>query len=247
MLKQLTQSLQRQQQELEAMHNRVDRLLAQRRSTAHDADRMEYAYVGDVVFPQQDTQARYITFPIPENTEFVAKRLTMYPFFRFVTTDHAANGPDEVPFRQCIFASNESSYAGGRGEIRQHAASVDCFLSLSETYTDEKGQRVNRFYQNMPWPVEFLRSGSVNYRSGFVFTSSAVRSDLYYDGFEYPSAFLFDCDYVLPPGSNFRLSVAPIFAGVRFDPAETGPSGDDTQQNEYKLVAVLEGYKKVIK
>lgn len=235
-----------QGRQLDSLTAKVEKLLSLRRTTAEDGDRVDYQYIDSVQFFQQDLQARDIVFPIPEGTTFVGRRLSIYPFFRFVTTDPANNGPNEETFRPCIFSSNEAAY---NPVFQSDAASVDLFVALSETYKDERGVTNNRAYQNMPFPVEFLRSSSVNYKRNALRLSSAIPPgeqdfDKYYAGFEFPSTFLFDSDYVLHGGSNLRVTIAPGFAGVRVDPA--APGADQSLQNEYKIVVVFGG-KKVIR
>lgn len=236
------QKLHEQGTQLDSLADRVEKMLSHRRSTAMDGDRVNYKFIDHVEFVQQDVQARDIVFPIPENTEFVAKSLSIFPFFRFITTDEATNGPAENTFRPCVFTTNENVFLPN---LSADAAAVDLFIALSETYRNSKGEVKNRAYQNMPFPVEFLRSNSVNYRRAGETANVGpnFEYDRYYAGFEFPSTFMFDCDYVLPAGSNFRITIAPGFAGVRVDPAT--PGADPSQQNEYRVVAVLDGYKVV--
>jgi hypothetical protein len=231
------QELQKQQQEIDGLLSRVERLIKMRRVSAYDADRVDYKFVDAVRFPENDNTARDVVFTIPEATDFVAERFSLYPAARFVTTDEAAEGPNEVVFRPCSF----SHYEGLTSEFFADAMLVDCFLQFTETYKDENGKPVNRSYQNMPFPVELLFGGAVNKQtaSGSDFgILSTGNQDPYYNNTQFPSAMLFDVEWYLPAGATVQCKIAPNFSNLR------APSGR-TKQNEYELVAVLEGYKKV--
>lgn len=250
-MQQLDQQILKQQSALDSMLKRVQALLRHRRDDPFVYDRWDYSYVGDVVFPQNDATARDIVFTVPENQEFVGKRLSFYPWWRQVTIDKAANGANQVPFRPCIFTGSENAYlAGGLAEVNSDVsadlAAVDAFVTLSETFRDRGAPR-QRFMQNMPTPISLFYSGQVNYRprpadaNTIIFPLGPVSLTIesYYNSFEFPSGLLFDHDYVLPGGSSFRINVAPSFASSA---SASEASGDP--QHEYKLVAVLEGYKR---
>lgn len=231
------EALKDQQEKLEELLGDANQLLKLRRDSLHDADRVNYTFVGDAIFAQGDSNARDVVFTVPDSSDFVVERIGLYPSFRFVTTDEAANGPPEESFRPCIFAFYEGSY---NEDLSVDAASMDCYVSLSETF-ERNGQPVNRAYQNIPTPIQLLFCGAVNYRRGG--DASAGQFDPYYSSFQFPGGYVFPCTYLLPAGGSLTIKIAPLFAGLRSDPAE--PGFDPTLQNEYKVIAVLEGYKKV--
>lgn len=228
------QQIQAQQEQLETLLTDVSELLQLRRAANFDADRVNYTFVAEAVFAQGDSNARDLVFVVPDSNDFVVERLGLYPFFRFVTTDEGANGPPEQSFRPCVFTSYEGTF---NPNIEVDAAAMDCYVSISETLV-RAGTSLNRSYQNIPTPVQLLFSGAINYRRG---GNPVV--DPYYSSFQFPGGLVFPCPYLLPAGSSMTVKVAPLFAGLRVDPA--APAANETLQNEYRVTAVLEGYKKV--
>jgi len=237
-MKDVLEAIHEQQETIEALLGDVNSMLKLRREALHDADRVNYTFVGEQRFAQGDSNARDIVFTIPDSGGFVAERIALYPSFRFVTTDEVANGPPEQSFRPCVFVSYEGAFSP---DLPADAASMDCYVTLTETFT-QGGAPVNRAYQNIPIPVQLLFCGAVNYRRGGN-TQTGGSGDPYYSTFQFPGGFVFPKEYLLPAGSSLTIKVAPLFAGLRVDPAT--PGADETLQNEYKVTAVLEGYKKV--
>ena len=231
-----------QQKKLDDLLQKIASLRVRRRSNPMDGDRIDYSFVRSIQFRQQDNSAQNILFSIPQETDFVAERLSFYPSYRFITTDEATNGPPEISFRPCLFTFYEGAMNPFIGTDAVDGL-VDCFVDISESYV-ENGKTLSRRYQNMPTPMSMFYSGVINYRSGGEQFLAAI-GDSKYDGFEFPSGMVFPCPYLLTAGSALTIRIAPSFAGARVDPAL--PGGDPTQQNEYQVTAVLEGFKKVWK
>lgn len=237
----------KQHQKLDALLSRVEKLIKERRSDVPEGERVAYRFIESLTFRQQDNTARDIVFAIPEDSDFVAKRFNLYPFVRFVTPDPAVNGPDELVFRPCIYSFFEGAYdQAGYARFDYDAASVDCFIQFSENFL-VNGKQTSRSYQNMPFPAQIAFSEGINYKpTAFTqvnTTNGYFGFDRYYASFQFPSAMMFPVDWYLPGGSDFQIKIAPSFASVRSEPGN--PAGDLTLQNEYQLVAVLEGYKVV--
>jgi len=231
-----------QQKEIDELLTRVERLRARRRDRVRDGDRIDYAFVDSITFSERDNAAQNIVFTVPQETDYVAERLSFYPSYRFVTTDEAANGPDEIPFRPCVFSGYEGAMLNSF-ELDSVAGIVDCVVDISEDY--RLGSKTkSRRYQNISTPVSMFYSGAINYRQGFS-VGGVLSADVRYDGFEFASTMPFPCPYLLAGGSSLTIRIAPILAAQRLP--TTGPNADPTQQNEYRVTAVLEGFKKVWK
>jgi hypothetical protein len=247
------QELQKQHKKLDGLLTKAEKLIKDRRVTARDGDRVEYRFIESAVFAQQDNTARDIVFAIPEGQDFVAERFSLYVAQRFVTPDPANYGPDEVVHRPCIFSFFEGAYnQAGYTRFEYDAASIDCFLQFSENY-QVGGKTFSRSYQNMPFPAQLCFSGGINYKptlfSQINTNAGYFGFDMYYATFQHPSGLLFPVQWYLPGGSDFQIKIAPNFASLRSDPNDVdifdNPIGDPNIQNEYKLTAVLEGYKVV--
>ena len=182
-----------QQKEIDDLLRRVEALRIRRRNTPMSGDRIDYSFVESIQFRQQENVAQNIVFSIPQETDYVAERLSFYPSYRFVTTDEAGNGPPEISFRPCIFSSYEGAF-NPFVETDSTAGAVDCFIDISENYI-ENGKSLSRRYQNLPTPVEMFYSGAVNYRQGG-FQGGSQDIDDRYDGFEFPSTMVFPCSSV---------------------------------------------------
>jgi hypothetical protein len=226
-----------QEKKLQALLDRVDRISRLREYFV--GDRSDYAFIGEVFFPQGDTTAQDVVFQIPEDAAYVATRMSIYPAFKFTTTDEATFGPPEVSYRPCVFTS---MWGVGTPQLNVDNASLDCFVQLSENY-NANGQSITRALQNMPTPVQLFYSSGINYKP--LQTSASINTR--YSCFEFPTALVFDEDYLLPPGSSITAKVSPSFAQLRVDPALIAqPSFDPSDlelQNEYRITVVLEGYK----
>ena len=123
--------LRRQQKTIDALLGKTEDAIKKHRATSHDGDRVDYTFVGEIVFSQSENAAADIIFTVPEKQDFFARRLAFYPSFRFVTSDKGANGPNEISFRPCIFSSYEGSW---NPRVEADPAAVDAFVSLSETF-----------------------------------------------------------------------------------------------------------------
>lgn len=233
------QALIEQQKAIDELLQEASDLLKLRRDSLYDSDRVDYSFVGEAFFVQGDSNARDVVFTVPDSSDFVAERFAIYPFYRVVNQDEATFGPDEESYRPCVLASFESAYAFG---LESDASSMDLYVSLAETFTAGT-QPVNRSYQNIPTPAQLLFSGAVNYRPGYNDGVVSSQERTYYDGFQFPTSLLFACPYLLPRGSSVTVKLAPLFAGLRYDPA--APDAVPEVQNQYKVAVVLEGYKKV--
>jgi hypothetical protein len=218
--------------QIKAQEKKIHELLARADRIARTRDyfiglQQDYVFIGEVFFGQGDTTAQDVVFQIPEDAAFVAKRMNVYPAFKFTTTDEATFGPPEISYRPCVFTSQQQALTP---EVQSDNAAIDCFLSLSETYAS-KGKSHTRNLQNMPVPVQLFYSDALNWKP----VQGAASVNLKYESFEFPAAMVFDEDYLLPPGSSVTVKVNPSFSQLR-DPGSE-------RQNEYRLTVVLEGFK----
>lgn len=207
----------KQQREIDDLIEQVERLRIERSNNYDAGDWIDYAFNDRIVFSEGENTAQNIVFTVPEReTMFVADRLSFFVGRRFVSTDPATDGPDELRFQPSAFTW--SPRAGGAASPL--ANSVDAFVEISETYY-KNGSPINRSYQNMPMPTETFFCGGVNV-----------------GGFQYPTGLIFPCPFLLTGGSSMTLRIAPSFAANRNDPPTS-------EQNEYEIRAILEGRKVV--
>lgn len=231
----IPKSIRQQQQDIFTLLQRTEALLAARGSRL-DGEHVDHTYVGEVVFLQRDTNSLDVIFQIPDNVDFVAKRFSLFPFFRFTTTDESSNGVPETSFRPCLFSSTPFAFNDVYG--RDNAV-VDCAVTLSEASCD-----ASRALSNTPVPVSLLSCGAVNYRPAEIGLTSASKLPSYYPNAQHGSGVVFPGEgYAISRGSSLSVRVSPSFANDRVDPAAL--DADVTEQNEYKLVVTLEGYKVV--
>jgi hypothetical protein len=230
-------------QQLQMQQKKIDDLLAQvedlrlKKASSYDAgDRIDYAFNDAVTFAQGSNPAQNIVFTIPEQTTvFEAERLSLYAGYRLVSTDPATDGVDEAAFRPCAFTWY--SEALNRGiDTASAVGLVDMFVEISETYYLD-GRAITRSYQNLPIPSELFFSGAVNYQQ--MTLAGGAAANAFFNCFEFPSALIFPCPYLLTGGSSVTIRLAPTFAGLRTDP-------QTSTQNEYQVRALLEG-KKVVR
>lgn len=227
-----------QQKNIHEMIQAVDSLFAMQ-DGVRDGDLVDYTFVGEVTFLQQENAAKDVIFQIPESCDFFARRMMVLPSFRFVTPDTATNGADEISFRPCILSSTVGAFAPN---FQGDRAAMDIMISIAESYS-VNGQLVSRQLQNIPTPAQLFYSSPINYRGGQRTLAISATPD-HYPSFQFPSAGVFPKDYFIPAGGSLTCRVAPNFAGVRSDPAE--PGGDGSLQNEYKVTITLEGQKRVV-
>lgn len=191
-------------------------------------DRDWYAFSGFADFVENEDRARQVVFQIPAGTDFFAERLMFTAGVRRITSNSATDGPDEIVHRPALLPTTENVNSGGNDN-----RIIDFFFSLSETYVNDQGRRVNRDMQNMPTPVALAYSAAVNYKD-----NDGVR----YANFEYPSALVFDEPLYLRAGSSVTVTMAPSLAA----PRNVSGGFDQTlqsDQHEYRVTAYLEGYK----
>lgn len=227
----IPKAIREQQEEILALVERSQFLMSRR--VRLDGDRVDFTFVNEVTFLQRDTNALDVIFQIPDNCDFVALRLSLFPFFRFVTTDEAANGVAESSFRPCIFTHTAHAF---NDLFSVDQAAVDCSIQISEAGCD-----VGRALQNTPVPVSLLNCAPINYRPAELALTSDEVSPRYYNGFSHGPGITFPTGYDLPRGSNLSCRISPSYASDRVDPDAL--NADVTEQNEYRVVVVLEGYK----
>ncbi len=189
-----------------------------------------YTQEANLIFNEGDQGAQQLSLTTPGAHAVYATRIAIYPEFRFVTTDQAANGPDEVTFRPCLFSTGENVF---NPRVETDSAAMDLRITLSEVYKDSSGRQVSRDLQNGPIPSQLLYSDSKNYRPNG--TGSPFCS------FDHGKGLFFINPWYLPPNSSVSVQVAPAFAGIRQDPAAF--NADTTLKNQYRVRIVLDGFK----
>lgn len=191
-------------------------------------DRDRYIFSGHADFVENEDRSRQMVFQVPTGTDFFAERLMFTAGVRLITTAPATDGPNEIVHRPALLPTAENVNSSGNDN-----RIIDFFFSLSETYVDDRGRSVNRDMQNMPVPVALAYSAAVNFKS-----NDGTR----YASFEYPSALVFDEPLYLRAGSSVTVTVAPSLAAPR-NATVFADQTLQTDQNEYRVTAYLEGYK----
>ena len=216
-------------------------------------DRVDYVFVGEIIFRQSQNTSQDITFQIPQNTDFFGSRIMLQPFAKFVTRDQPNMGPDELNYRPVVWSTTEGVYNGTQtednnppGGVMTDVASVDAMVSITESIPSPSGP-ITRTYQNIPTPVQMFYSGGVNYGSG---SGDITNTNItYFPDFEIPQGLLFPIDLFLPKGSALTLKIAPTFAqdrvvaGVLSDTAGGGGLVTGNYETEYQIKAYMQGYK----
>ena len=216
-----------------------------------EGDRVDYIFVGEMIFRERQNNSQDITFQIPQNTDFYGTRVMIQPFAKFVTNDQDAMGPDELNYRPVVWSTTEGVYNGSQtepgnppGGVMTDIASLDAMVSISERIPSSQGS-ITRSYQNIPTPVQMFYSSGVNYGSG---SASYPDTNInYFPDFEIPQGLLFPIDLFLPKGSAVTFKIAPIFS------QERAPAGIETENpgqlvtgsylTEYQIKVFLQGYK----
>ncbi len=198
-------------------------------------DRVFTPLVVAAEFSQGNAPSAVLVFNVPADADFWAYRLLLYPYCKVV--DPVNGTPDEVVFRSTSF-TGESATPGINDPATQYSdfgTLVDCTFAL--IYDGKELQNIDTpvsaaYCSNMlKWYENVSLGGSGD-------TPWAAAS-------QNPSGLVFDIPMFIPRSKNLSLRITPTFLGIRSITDQIAGPVDITRQHRYKIIAVLEGEKKV--
>lgn len=205
-----------------ALTTRASRL--RKHARVRDADRALHTMQAAYTFRQGENLSQSLVFSVPKGQAFEAHRLSLFAELRIVSIQEA-DGDSEITFRPTVWTHNKFDHFGA-GLQQAWPNAVDRFVDAQIELTQmEADGTTSHEYQNAPFPVAHTFSGGVN--------SDMVGSSLQSAR---PGALVFGVPMLLAAGTALQLRVTPLFSGVR--------TADD-RLNEYRIVGVLEGFKRL--
>lgn len=200
-------------------------------------DRVFTPLVVAAEFSQGAAPSANLVFNVPADADFWAYRLLLYPYCKVI--DPVNGTPDDVVFRSTSFTGEP--YATGAIDPDEHYtdfnASVDGVFAL--IYQGKELQNVD---------VPFSAAYTVNTGKWAASSPFGAQGSTWAAASQTPGGFVFDIPMFIPRAKNLTLRLTPTYLGIRTI-EETIPDGEGTKtivrQHRYKLVAVLEGEKKV--
>ncbi len=200
-------------------------------------DRVFTPLVVSAEFNQGAAPSANLIFNAPSDADFWAYRLLLYPYCKVV--DPVNLTPDEVVFRSASFCGQASSPGAASASARytDFNCSMDVMFALIF-----QGKEL----QNIDTPVS--AAYCANLGKFVAKKSSAAAPGVWGAASQTPAGLVFDIPFFIPRGKTLTLRVTPTYLGAR-SVVETISVEDVpteiTRQHRYKIVAVLEGEKKV--
>ena len=206
-----------QGQQISELLDRVGSQLEARRTSR---DRVLHWMQQSYTFQQGQNTVGNLVFNVPKGFDFEAARFVIYPEIRLVSINQTADGANDVAFRPTVWFEPYS---------RDYLSAVDALLELTYAMADGK----TRQYQNVGFFAAQAYSQLVN-----ITNTSGSDGDGHanYASNAAPAGLVFDPFYKLERGSTLTCRVTPLYSGPK-------PSGN--RSYEYRIRAVLEGYKRL--
>jgi hypothetical protein len=181
------------------------------------SDRILHFLTGNIVFQQKQNTVQNIVFNVPRTDDVEATRFALYPYVRRVSLspDAPGIGPSDRTFRPTIWTKQNFTALNRSG--------VDALVELTVSFPNGK----TRSYQNAAWPASQAFS---------LFTSGASLSGSPFNRTEATGGLVFDAPLYLERGSTVTARITPLYSAVS--------PGEQALPLEYKIVGVLEGYKR---
>lgn len=145
-----------------------------------------------VEFLEGELNTRNLVFSIPEGQNFKATSLTLLPYFRRISIDRSAAGPNDGVFTPAVWAHDVVQFSSAAFV----QCAVDVLWRLSETV---KGG--TREYQNAPCSAAAAFSGA---HVGWWSQETSI----------YPGSLVFDAPWELPGGSALTCQITPTYTGT---------------------------------
>ncbi|NBT35342.1 MAG: hypothetical protein EBT03_07360 [Betaproteobacteria bacterium] len=182
------------------------------------SDRILHFLTGSIVFQQNQNTVQNIVFNVPRTDDVEATRFALYPYVRRISLspDAVGIGPSERTFRPTVWTKQNNRALTMAG--------VDALIEMIVSFPNGK----TRSYQNAAWPASQAFS---------LLTSGAGLSGQgLFDRTEATGGLVFDAPLYLERGSTVTARITPLYSTVNSD--------EQALPLEYKIVGVLEGYKR---
>lgn len=196
-------------------------------------DRVYTPLVVSAEFSQGSAPSQNLVFNVPADADFWAYRLLLYPYCKVV--DPVNLTPDEVVYRSTSFTGEPFA----TGVLDPDEAYTDFNTSVDGVfafmYQGKELQNVD-----VPWSAAYgVNTGK------WLQSVSIVQGSAWAAASQTPGGFVFDIPFFIPRSRQLTLRLTPTYLGVRTI-VETIPGPTNiVRQHQYKMVAVLEGEKKV--
>ncbi len=196
-----------------------------RHTRVREADRVLHTLQQSFTFRQGENLQRALVYSVPLGHAFEAHRLVLLPEIRIVSIQDS-DGDSEITFRPTLWTHNISAAINAGGLVQAWPVLTDRLLDAQIELSQVEADGVTSHdMQNAPYPVAQTFSGPVNSDLGGASVISAR-----------PSALIFNVPALLAPGTALQVRVTPTFSGVRTT---------DDRLNEYRIVGLLEGFKRL--
>lgn len=227
--------------EIISQTDRTERLLSKASAAVssvrglRSGDRVYTPLVVSAEFAQGASPSQNVVFNVPADADFWAYRLLIYPYCKVV--DPINRTPDELVYRSTSFAGQAGS-PGVKSSLRY--SDFDNVVDMTFALI-----RDGKEMQNIDTPVSAVYCANMG-KFNTTFTLST--STLWAGASQTPAGMVFDVPLFLPRSKTLTLRLTPTYLGVRtIEETITVAAVQTTivRQHQYKIVAVLEGEKKV--
>lgn len=223
-----------QGEKIDALLVGVERMLLERREAF---DRIAHTLQASYTFFENQNTVQELVLNVPDGNDFEGTRFMLYPEVRAFSTDDATQGVSDKVFRPTGWFQDFYNIVHGNGLF---SAMVDAMVELA--YVDKNGK--SHPYQNAPWYAAQTFSGAANEMPRSSAASSQAVLGGAYNRTETPGGLTFNPFFLLEAGTTMSVKLTPIYSGQR-PPSSSSVPGADDRIYEYRLRAVLEGYKRV--
>lgn len=195
------------------------------RRRVNEADRVVHFLQASFTFKQSENVSSPLVFTVPAGHSFEARRLALYPEVRLVSAQSSDNSSDAT-FRPTAWTCAVNNILTGTPFSQWFATNTDRLVDAQVALSLlPAGSKEPRPLQNAAFSIAHLFCSALN--SDLVGTSAISAR---------PSAKQFCVPLRMGPGAALQVQVTPTFSGVRTT---------DTRLNEYRIVGVLEGFKRL--
>ena len=218
-----------------------ERLLAQAMRAAEtvrglrSGDRVYTPLIESAVFNQGGAPSANVVFNVPADADFWAYRLLLYPQCRVI--DPVYGTPDETVFRSTSFVGEP--FSSGVVDPDSFYTDFTCAVDgvFGFLYQGKELQNVDT-----PWSAAYCANLG-KWQQHAVFESTIGTT--WAAASQTPGGFAFDIPMFIPRSKSITLRLTPTYLGVRtIEETIPGPT-TIVRQHEYKIIAVLEGEKRV--
>ncbi len=219
-----------------------ERLLARAESAVkrvrglRSGDSVYTPIIGAAEFMQGQAPSANIVFNVPADADFWGYRFRLYPFCKVIDPEYGT--PDEIVYRPTSFFSQPMEPGIASPATRW----VDFNTLVDGTFGFTDG---GRDIQNVDVPFAAAYCVDIDKWTNYDVNNT---SPTWAAASQTPGGLVFDVPMFIPRGRSVVCRITPTYLGIRTI-TETVSISDVpttvTRQHKYKIVAVLEGEKKV--